>query len=152
MPLILRRAELNDAEELTGMYLRSRNELASYAPLIHSDASVRDWLANVLIPSGNVTVAVDDGTIVGMASHSISEGIGWLDQLYICPRFKRRGIGTLLLDSVKARTNGDLQLYTFQMNSVAIAFYEHHGFVAVGYGDGSNNEEQCPDVLYRLTQ
>ncbi|MGE3511045.1 MAG: histone acetyltransferase, partial [Vicinamibacterales bacterium] len=27
-------------------------------------------------------------------------------------------------------------------------FYERHGFVAVAFGDGSGNEERCPDILY----
>ena len=66
MPLILRRAIAADAAEVAEVYLRSRNTLASYAPLAHSEAAVRDWVANVLVPSGNVTVAVNDNRIVGM--------------------------------------------------------------------------------------
>lgn len=150
MPLILRRAALADAQELADVYLRSRNELASYAPLAHSEAAVRDWVVNILIPSGTVTVAVNDDRIVGMAAHSVVDSATWLDQLYVCPRFKRQGIGTALLESVKSQTDGKLQLYTFQMNHDAAVFYEQHGFVAVAYSDGSRNEERCPDVLYCL--
>lgn len=151
MPLLLRQATSADAVELAGMYLRSRVELASYAPLAHSDASVRDWIANVLIPSNAVTVALSHGRIAGMASHSVSDGIAWLDQLYVCPSLKRQGIGTSLLECVKSQTDGKLQLYTFQPNHGAAAFYERHGFVAIAYSDGSGNEERCPDVLYCLT-
>ncbi|MCC8405338.1 GNAT family N-acetyltransferase [Paraburkholderia sp. MMS20-SJTN17] len=151
MPLILRRATSADAKELTEVYLRSRNTLASYAPLAHSEAAVRDWVANILIPSGSVTVAVNNDRIVGMAAHSIFDGVTWLNQLYVYPQFKRQGIGTSLLESVKSQTDGKLQLYTFQMNHDAAAFYERHGFVAIAYSDGSRNEEGCPDVLYCLT-
>lgn len=151
MPLILRRATSADATELTEVYLRSRNTLASYAPLAHSEAAVRDWVANILIPTGSVTVAVNNDRLVGMAAHSIVDGVAWLDQLYVCPQFKRQGIGTSLLKSVKSQTDGKLQLYTFQMNHDAAAFYERHGFVAIAYSDGSRNEEGCPDVLYCLT-
>lgn len=150
MPLILRRAISVDAAELADVYLRSRNALASYAPLAHSEAAVHDWIANILIPSGGVTVAVNHDRIVGMAAHSVSDGVTWLDQLYVCPRFKRQRVGTCLLESVKSQTHGRLQLYTFQMNHDAIAFYEQHGFVAIAYSDGSRNEEGCPDVLYCL--
>lgn len=151
MPLILRRATSADATELTEVYLRSRNTLASYAPLAHSEAAVRDWVANILIPTGSVTVAVNNDRLVGMAAHSIVDGVAWLDQLYVSPQFNRQGIGTSLLESVKSQTDGKLQLYTFQMNHDAAAFYERHGFVAIAYSDGSRNEEGCPDVLYCLT-
>ncbi|VWD40892.1 GNAT family N-acetyltransferase [Burkholderia contaminans] len=150
MPLILRRAIAADAAEVAEVYLRSRDTLASYAPLAHSEAAVRDWVANVLVPSGNVTVAVNDNRIVGMAAHVVADGVAWLDQLYVCPECKRQGIGTSLLESVKSQTVGKLQLYTFQMNLDAAAFYERHGFIAVEYSDGSRNEEGCPDALYCL--
>ncbi|AYQ42466.1 GCN5-related N-acetyltransferase [Burkholderia aenigmatica] len=150
MPLILRRAIADDAAEVADVYLRSRNTLASYAPLAHAEAAVHDWVANVLVPSGNVTVAVSDNRIIGMAAHVVTDGVVWLDQLYVCPEFKRRGIGSSLLASVKSQTVGLLQLYTFQMNRDAAAFYERHGFVAIAYSDGSRNEEGCPDVLYCL--
>lgn len=152
MPLILRRAISDDAAEVAEVYLRSRNTLASYAPLAHSEAAVRDWIANMLVPSGNVTVAVNDNRIVGMAAHVVTDGVAWLDQLYVHPEFKRQGIGSALLESVKSQTAGKLQLYTFQMNRDAAAFYERQGFVAIAYSDGSRNEEGCPDVLYCLTR
>ncbi|WP_175886977.1 GNAT family N-acetyltransferase [Burkholderia contaminans] len=152
MPLILRRAISDDAAEVAEVYLRSRNTLASYAPLAHSEVAVRDWVANMLVPSGNVTVAVNDSRIVGMAAHVVAHGVAWLDQLYVHPEFKRQGNGSALLESVKSQTVGKLQLYTFQMNRDAAAFYERQGFVAIAYSDGSRNEERCPDVLYCLTR
>ncbi|RQS31092.1 N-acetyltransferase [Burkholderia sp. Bp8992] len=152
MPLILRRATTADASEVADVYLRSRKTLASYAPLVHADAAVRDWVTDVLVPSGNVTVAVNDDRIVGIAAHAVTDGVTWLEQLYVCPEFKRQGIGTALLESVKSQANGKLQLYTFQMNRDAAAFYEQHGFVAIAYSDGSRNEEGCPDVLYCWTR
>ena len=41
-----------------------------------------------------------------------------------------------------------LRLYTFQSNEGARRFYERHGFAAVAFGDGSDNEEREPDVRY----
>ena len=152
MPLILRRAIAADAAEVAEVYLRSRNMLASNPPLAHSEAAVRVWVAVVLVPSGNVTVAVNENRIVGMAAHAVADCVAWLDQLYVHPEFKRRGIGSSLLESVKSQTVGKLQLYTFRMNRDAAAFYERQGFVAIAYSDGSRNEEGCPDVLYCLTR
>ncbi|MDR3428189.1 GNAT family N-acetyltransferase [Silvimonas sp.] len=152
MSVFLRVATPADADELTSMYMRSRNELADYAPLVHADAAVHEWIAHVLIPTGNVILALDDGHIAAMAAYSTAGDVTWLDQLYVCPRYQRHGNGTALLDTVKAKTAGDLQLYTFQQNAAAAAFYERHGFVAIAHGDGSDNEEGCPDILYRWSR
>ena len=45
-----------------------------------------------------------------------------------------------------------MRLYAFQQNEAARRFYERHGFVAIAFGDGSTNEERCPDVLYGLAR
>jgi len=37
---------------------------------------------------------------------------------------------------------------TLEANQRARAFYERRGFRAIAFGDGSGNEERCPDVLY----
>ena len=41
-----------------------------------------------------------------------------------------------------------LQLWAFQRNTAARAFYEAHGFTVQRLTDGSGNEEGEPDVLY----
>ena len=41
-----------------------------------------------------------------------------------------------------------IRLYTFQCNHDARHFYERRGFRAIAFGDGSGNEEKCPDILY----
>ncbi len=40
------------------------------------------------------------------------------------------------------------ELWTFQQNLRARAFYEARGFVLVQLTDGSDNEEKTPDALY----
>ena len=39
-----------------------------------------------------------------------------------------------------------LDLWVFQRNTVAIAFYERHGFRIAELTDGSGNEEREPDA------
>ena len=73
---------------------------------------------------------------------------GWLDQLYVHPAHTNQGIGADLVAIAKREQPLGLQLWTFQSNTRAHAFYERHGFVAVEQTDGSHNEEQMPDVRY----
>ena len=44
--------------------------------------------------------------------------------------------------------NARLQLWTFQRNANARAFYEAHGFACVQLTGGSDNEEHEPDARY----
>ncbi|MET8172084.1 GNAT family N-acetyltransferase [Streptomyces clavifer] len=144
----LREATPEDAEAVTRVFLDSRAAVLPYLPRVHSDEDTRAWITQVLLPGSRTWVAEDGaGELLGFASLDGDE----LDQLYLRPDALRRGIGTRLLDRVKAASRGELSLYTFRRNTAACAFYERHGFVAVAYDDGSRNEEREPDVQYRWT-
>jgi ribosomal protein S18 acetylase RimI-like enzyme len=146
----LRRATVEDAAAVSDVYLRSRRAIAAYAPLVHSDEEVRQWIAEFLLPSGEVTVALEYGRITGMSAMSRAYGVAWLDQLYVSPSSFGLGVGSSLLADVIDRARTVVQLYTFAQNTRARAFYERHGFEVIGHSDEKNNEEGCPDVLYRL--
>jgi ribosomal protein S18 acetylase RimI-like enzyme len=146
----LRPATFEDADAVSEVYLRARQTIAAYAPLMHSDEEVRQWIAEFLLPSGEVTVALDGDRIVGMSAMSSAYGVVWLDQLYVSPSSFGLGIGSHLLADVVDRARTVVQLYTFAQNTRARAFYERHGFEVIEHGDRNNNEEGCPDVLYRL--
>jgi GNAT superfamily N-acetyltransferase len=130
------------------VYLRSRKELVACAPLAHSDASVRGWVRERLIPTGRTTVALVDGAVVGFLSISSGAAGGWIEQLYLHPDWVGRGLGTQMLERARAELAPPIRLYTFQCNQRAREFYERRGFRAIKLGDGSGNEEGCPDVLY----
>jgi hypothetical protein len=72
----------------------------------------------------------------------------WVDQLYLLPALVGRGIGTRLLELARSTLVPPIRLYTFQCNQPARIFYERRGFEAIAFGDGSGNEERCPDILY----
>jgi len=137
-----------DAESVSAVYLRSRKELVACAPLAHPDAAVRDWIRERLIPAGGTTVAVVDGAVVGLLAVSRDVDCGWIDQLYLLPGWVGRGIGTRLLEIARRDLAPPIRLYTFECNQPARAFYERRGFEAIAFGDGSGNEEGCPDILY----
>jgi len=146
--LQIRGARLADAPRVAGCYLASRKTLAPYAPLRRSDGEVQAWVAEVLLPRGGVTVALEAGAVVGLVAVATRADGHWIDQLYVHPARWRRGVGSTLLHLALSRLQGPVRLHTFEPNRVARKFYERHGFSAIGFGDGSNNESGCPDVLY----
>jgi ribosomal protein S18 acetylase RimI-like enzyme len=146
--LTLRPATPGDADQVADVYLRSRKELLAFAPLAHSDENVRRWILERLIPAGRTTVAVVDGAVVGFVSVSAAAEGSWITHLYLSPDWVGRGIGTRVLALARRELPPPIRLYAFQENQRARAFYEHRGFRAVGFTDGSGNEEKCPDVLY----
>src|SRR3954454_14672667 len=85
----------------------------------------------------------EDSELVGI----IAFRQGWIDQLYILPRWQGRRIGAALLQVAQDRFDR-LSLWTFQRNARARRFYEKHGFVAIRETDGARNEEKDPDVMY----
>ena len=72
----------------------------------------------------------------------------WIDQLYVLPSAQRQDVGSKLLQ-VAQREFDELNLWTFQRNTMARRFYEARGFVLVTETDGGRNEEKEPDALYR---
>jgi GNAT superfamily N-acetyltransferase len=146
----LRRATDDDSDAVADVYLRSRKDLMPGVPLAHSDEAVREWIRRHLIPSGRTTVAVVDHQVVGFFAVSMDAECGWIDHLYVRPTWVGRGIGTALLDLARRQLSPPIRLYTFQINQRARSFYERRGFRAVAFGDGSGNEEKCPDVLYEF--
>jgi ribosomal protein S18 acetylase RimI-like enzyme len=143
-----RAAVLSDADAICNVYLVSRKHFLPYAPLAHTDEDVRDWIANHLLYNADVSVALVDGEIVGMMAVTHDEGVGWIEQLYVHPGFVGQGVGSQFIDRAKTKLGSPIRLYTFQTNEGARRFYERHGFKAIEYSDGSQNEEKCPDVLY----
>ena len=148
MSFVLRPAVAADATRIADVLVSSRRQFLPYAPLAHSMAEMQDWVAAVLVPSGGVTVAMDASLVVGVVALSQSDGIGWIDQMYVAPTHVGQGIGALLLDHAMAVLPSRVRLHTFQQNQGARRFYEWRGFRAVEFTDGSANEERCPDVLY----
>jgi GNAT superfamily N-acetyltransferase len=144
----IRRAVAADAAAVSDVYLASRRAFLPYAPLAHTDDEVRSWIGQHLIPAGGVRVALSEDAIVGMLACSDDGAARWIDQLYVLPQAVRQGIGSALLHHALRELAPPIRLYTFRANHAARRFYERHGFRPIAFGDGSDNEERCPDVLY----
>jgi GNAT superfamily N-acetyltransferase len=146
--IAIRPATGDDAASVADVLLASRAAFLPYAPSPHSEASIRGWVRQVLLPSRDVTVATADARVVGFIAVHRDDGVSWISQLYLLPSHVARGIGTRLLTHVLTTAARPIRLYTFQQNSGARRFYERHGFSPVLFTDGGGNEERCPDVLY----
>ncbi len=146
----LRAALPSDAPAVGTVLIESRRVLMPYAPSVHTDDDVRQWVQGRLLPGGQVTVALVDHAVAGVLAVSQRDGMAWIDQLYVHPAQVARGIGNALLSQALARLPRPVQLCCFQANTRARRFYERRGFVALSFSDGAGNEEGCPDVLYGL--
>ena len=138
--LTLRPATEADSEAVAGIHLVSRRA-AAMPPGVHTDDAVRHWLAGRL-QEDDVWLAELDGAPVGYARFTAT----WLDDLYVVPRHAGRGVGSALLDLVKAQRPAGFCLWVFEANAPARAFYSGRGLVELEHTDGSANEERAPDV------
>jgi RimJ/RimL family protein N-acetyltransferase len=150
MQVTIRPADAEDADALARVWLESRRAFLGYAPLRHSDEDIHQWIAHTLIPEGGARVVEREGRVVGMYAIARRDGCGWLDQFYLLPGQTGRGIGGQMLSSALSELSFPVRLYCFRANEGARRFYERHGFVALRFGDGSDNEEGVPDILYGL--
>jgi chorismate mutase len=110
-------------------------------PGVHTDAAVEHWLGSRL-GADTVWIAEMDGHGVGYARFTET----WLDDLYVVPECARQGVGTALLELVKAQRPRGFCLWVFEMNEPARGFYAQHGLVELERTDGAGNEEKQPDV------
>lgn len=146
MQLNLRPAVQADASTVAEVLCESRQWYLP--PMVQTDEEVRRWIADILIPRGDVYVAENQGQVVAMLAISHGESGGWIDQLYVRPGYAGQGIGERLLRVAHSKLKPPVRLYTFQANARARRFYERHGYEAVRFTDGGGNEERSPDVLY----
>jgi GNAT superfamily N-acetyltransferase len=151
MSVQLRPGLAEDAEAIAHVLISSRLAYMPFAPSVHPPEDVRAWVGSHLIPCCRTTVAIVDGTIVGVLATAQADGVSWIRQLFVLPGWVGRGIGSQLLRHAHAELPRPIRLYTFQAHVLARRFYERHGYRAIELTDGKDNEERCPDVLYELS-
>lgn len=142
---LIRRASAKDAFQAADVWLEARRFAYPAIPAcIHTEAAVRLWVQEEVIPCSEVWVAERDARVVAI----MALADGWIDQLYVSPEEQGLGIGFRLVQLAKERSPRGLQLWTFESNHQARRFYERQGFAAVQRTDGARNEERSPDVRY----
>ncbi|WP_274426139.1 GNAT family N-acetyltransferase [Chelativorans sp. YIM 93263] len=140
--LVLRSPGPADADEIACV-MRAALDAFDWMPRLHTPEEDRAFISGHVLPHQRVTVAAAGEGIVGfIAVHG-----EWVEQLYLKPGWTGRGIGNRLLGSATVGIP-TVRLYCFQANGGARRFYERRGFKAEAFGDGSENEEGLPDILY----
>ena len=137
-------AKPTDADGIGDLYVASRAVTLSFLREVHTPSEMRAWVRDILLVRQTTWVARVDDELFGFMTLDEDN----IDQLYLHPEMRRRGIGSALVAHAKTQNPHGLRLVTFQKNLTARAFYEKHGFIPVAFGDGSNNEEGEPDVFY----
>ncbi len=141
----LRLARKEDAPTLARLHRISVETAMPWLPKLHTPAEDLWWMETIVLPEQQVWVTEIDGMIAGYAAV-----LGdMLEQLYVLPEYQGQGVGSALLQKAIEIAEPPMRLWAFQRNEVARTFYEHRGFEAITFTDGTDNEEKEPDVLYR---
>ncbi len=112
--------ELADFEEMGDQVMCTEDDLS--AALFGAGAVIHDTVAEA-----------DDGTLAGHALwfRTFSTFLGktgiWLEDLYVRPDHRRRGLATDLLRHLRENTDGRVEWEVLEWNSEAIDFYQGLG-------------------------
>ncbi|WP_420668403.1 GNAT family N-acetyltransferase [Mesorhizobium japonicum] len=123
--------------------MRASLNAFDWMPVLHTPKEDLFFIRDIVLPRQQVTVAEAGPVIAGF----IAVNGDWVEQLYLDPAWTGQGIGSRLLTDATAALPVT-KLHCFQANTGAQRFYERHGFRAELFGDGTNNEEGLPDILY----
>ena len=125
------------------VHLRVARGAAAMPPRVHTDDEVARLARRLGSRADEVWVAEVDGALVGYARFTDDLARRPVRR---CPAHAGQGVGSALLDLVKAQRPDGFCLWVFEMNAPARAFYARHGLVELERTDGSANEERSPDV------
>lgn len=141
--IVIRRLALADMPAAARVHRTSFDERLPWLMGLHTPEEDRQFWSEHVFRDCDVWGAADNDLLLGV----IAFRRDWIDQLYVLPAARGRGIGSHLLDVARS-VSPRLFLWTFQRNDRARRFYEAHGFLAVKETDGAQNEEKEPDILY----
>lgn len=138
------RLTLDDMDRVALIHRASFDDALPWLGGLHTPEEDYVFFRDVVFAQCDMWGGQLNGVLVGF----IAFREHWIDQLYVLPGFQGQSVGTGLLAFAKGYQS-PLHLWTFQRNFAARRFYERQGFMAIEDTDGSRNEENEPDVLYR---
>ncbi len=128
----LRDATVDDLDDIFALI----EELAAYEHLDEQVSFDREQLRHHLFGDkavARVMIAEVAGAVAGMALWfpSFSTFLGrpgvWLEDLFVRPAFRRRGIGEALLRRLRSMTDGRVEWSVLDWNQPALDFYHRLG-------------------------
>jgi ribosomal protein S18 acetylase RimI-like enzyme len=138
----LRNARSQDMAVCAGM-VNDWIDATGWMPRVHSHADVlKQYQAEEMIKR-HTLVAVDGARVRGFVTMTKD---GFVTALHVEQASRSQGIGGMLLERAKRELSPEVNLYSFQANDKANAFYQRHGFVEINRTSG-DNEENLPDIL-----
>jgi GNAT superfamily N-acetyltransferase/chorismate mutase len=141
--VVLRPATAADLPGIAEVHIRARDAAYPAMPrTLHPPHEARAWVAGWDLATYDVWLGETEEQVAGYARFDRE----WLDDLYVDPDVQGTGIGSALLDLVKAQRPTGFCLWVFESNEPARRFYRHHGLVDLERTDGAGNEEREPDV------
>jgi GNAT superfamily N-acetyltransferase len=144
MPGTIRSLARHDAAEVAVVFAASRRAAMPWLPVLHTpDEDLAFFEAEVASSTG--WGVFEEDRLIGFALARD----GWLNHLYVEPDRRGGGVGSALLARVLEDSPSGVDLWAFERNESALAFYAHRGFEVVERTDGSANEEREPDVRMR---
>lgn len=129
---MIREARVDDLDEVIALV----RELAEYERAGHEVELERESFGRYLFgpqPSARVLLAETDGAIAGFALFfpTFSTWLGrpglWLEELFVRPEARGRGIGKALLAAVAGFTDGRVEWAVLDWNEPAHGFYRRFG-------------------------
>lgn len=139
----IKRATEDDTTQIVDIFQQARESALPYLPILHTNEEDLAYFG-AAVEKTTVYVMKDEDRLVAFCAFRTD----WVDHLYVLPVYARRGIGCALIEKAKA-AHPRLQLWVFQRNEDAAAFYKAMGFTLVKLTDGADNEEREPDALYQ---
>src|SRR5271169_4124172 len=115
MAISFRRASAADAPEVATVYIASRRGAAAWLPTVGTDAEIRAFVVDRMVPQRETWVAEDSGRIVAVLA---LDG-DMVDQFYVSPGDQRLGVGDAMLAHAKRLRPAGLRLFAFQRNTPA---------------------------------
>lgn len=141
---LIRRLAIEEMDQAARVHRVSFDHALPTLAGLHTADEDRWFFRERMFPLCQFWGSFDNSDMIGI----IAFRERWIDQLYVLPSAQRQDVGSKLLQ-VAQREFDELNLWTFQRNTMARRFYEARGFVLVTETDGGRNEEKEPDALYR---
>jgi ribosomal protein S18 acetylase RimI-like enzyme len=130
------RSDVSDLARMIGDWVRE----TKWMPVLHTPKEDEDFVAG-LLGTHSVRVARRGPDRLGF----LARRGGQVQALHIATGSRGLGIGKALLDEVKT-VEPAVELWTFQANDRALAFYSREGFYEATRTDGRDNDERLPDI------
>lgn len=134
-------ASLDDADALADLWValaRGQRAYGSYLCAEENRAAIRETMVRRIV-GDELYVAEREGSIVGFVTFTVEQGryaqtatTGVVENLYVEPEFRDRGIGSALLATAEERLGEAgatvITIEAMADNDAARAFYARHGY------------------------